>query len=145
MNGWLEQRCGRGCQASFVLRQRYPASTRISASSYSAQSKAMRQRQLAGRVWNRCSIRHGSRRFPKPSAERGQGRGRAGMAAYLIANIDVLDPDGYDQYRSRSRPIVQRHGGRFIVRGGEVEILEGAEQIRRVVVIEFPNRAAARA
>ena len=66
------------------------------------------------------------------------------MPAYLIANIDILNPEGYEQYRSRSRPIVEHFGGRFLVRGGDVESLEGAVGVRRMVVIEFTSRAAAR-
>lgn len=66
------------------------------------------------------------------------------MAAYVIANVDVHDPVEYEAYRSRTPDTVAAHGGRFIVRGGEIEILEGNPDIRRLVVIEFPDRAAAR-
>jgi len=66
------------------------------------------------------------------------------MAAYLVASIRVHNPLGYDEYRSRTQPIVEAHGGRFLVRGGTVHPLEGAEDIERVVVIEFPSVEAAR-
>ena len=67
------------------------------------------------------------------------------MSAYLIANIHVRDPLGYDEYRSRTQPIVESHGGRFLVRGGAIHGLEGDPQIGRFVVIEFPSADAANA
>ena len=65
------------------------------------------------------------------------------MTAYLIANIEVHDPDAYETYRTRTRAIIERHGGRFIVRGGKVHMLEGDPWAHRMVVIEFPDVAAA--
>jgi uncharacterized protein (DUF1330 family) len=67
------------------------------------------------------------------------------MAAYLIANVDVTDPAAYDAYRSRVAPLVAKFGGRFLVRGGEHAVLEGAWQPRRLVVIEFPSMESLRA
>ena len=66
------------------------------------------------------------------------------MAAYLIANVDVHDTDAYEAYRSRTGDIVKRHRGRFIVRGGNVQLLEGESGVHRLVVIEFPDVGAAR-
>jgi uncharacterized protein (DUF1330 family) len=66
------------------------------------------------------------------------------MSAYLIANVDVHDADAYQAYRSRTGAIVERHGGRFIVRGGNVHPLEGEAWARRLVIIEFPDLTAAR-
>ena len=66
------------------------------------------------------------------------------MAAYLIASIRIHNPDGYDEYRSQTQPIVEAHGGRFLVRGGKVYPLENAQDIERFVVIEFPSVEAAR-
>jgi uncharacterized protein (DUF1330 family) len=65
------------------------------------------------------------------------------MAAYLIANVDVHDTNAYEAYRSRTGDIVKRHGGRFIVRGGNVHVLEGEPGVHRLVVIEFPDVGAA--
>jgi len=67
------------------------------------------------------------------------------MTAYLIADVDVNDPDVYAEYRRQVLPLVTRHGGRFIVRGGAHETLEGAWQPKRLVVIEFPDMAALKA
>ena len=66
------------------------------------------------------------------------------MSAYLIANVDVRDPDAYQAYRSRTGAIVERHGGRFIVRGGNIHPLEGEAWGRRLVIIEFPDLASAK-
>jgi uncharacterized protein (DUF1330 family) len=60
------------------------------------------------------------------------------MAAYVIGEIDVRDPAIYDDYRKQVLATVQKHGGRFLVRGGKGEALEGAAP-KRVVMLEFPS------
>jgi uncharacterized protein (DUF1330 family) len=64
------------------------------------------------------------------------------MAAYVIGDVEVKDPEGYKQYTSKVLATIERHGGRFLVRGGPHHSLEGKWQPHRVVVIEFPNMAA---
>lgn len=66
------------------------------------------------------------------------------MAGYVIFDIDVLDPAGYEAYRTLGAPTVPEHGGRFIVRGGPAATLEGGWEPRRVVVIAFHDADAAR-
>ena len=66
------------------------------------------------------------------------------MAAYLIAMINVTDLDPYKEYTRVTPGIVAKFGGRFLVRGGEVVTLEGPEETRRVVVIEFPSLGKAK-
>ena len=66
------------------------------------------------------------------------------MTAYIIADVHITDPDTYWTYRSQTPPIVEQYGGRFLVRGGEVQTLEGDWPAGRVVVIEFPDLAAAK-
>jgi uncharacterized protein (DUF1330 family) len=66
------------------------------------------------------------------------------MADYVIADIQVTDPAAYDEYRPLAAASVARVGGRFIVRGGKVDLLEGAPQPERIVVIEFPDLESAR-
>ena len=61
------------------------------------------------------------------------------MAAYIIAFIEVTDPQRYAQYMKLTPEAIARHGGRFIVRGGEKLTLEGPAENRRVVVLEFPT------
>jgi len=66
------------------------------------------------------------------------------MPAYIIADIQVTDPAGYDQYRPLAAASIARSGGRFVVRGGKVDLLEGAPEPERIVVIEFPDADTAR-
>jgi uncharacterized protein (DUF1330 family) len=61
------------------------------------------------------------------------------MAAYLIGEIEVTDQAKYDDYRKQVGATVEKHGGRFIVRGGKVEPLEGGWAPKRLVVLEFPS------
>ena len=67
------------------------------------------------------------------------------MKGYVIANIEVRDPEGYEAYRSRTAEVIAKYGGRFLVRGGKVEVREGDPGIARFVVIEFADMDAARA
>lgn len=65
------------------------------------------------------------------------------MAAYLIAELDVHDPAGFEEYRRAVPATIERYGGRYLVRGGRIEALEGGWAPRRVVVLEFPSLEAA--
>jgi uncharacterized protein (DUF1330 family) len=67
------------------------------------------------------------------------------MAAYAIAAIKVQDPEAYARYRELSSASVARHGGRWVIRGGEHEVVEGDWDPGRLVVIEFDDMDAARA
>jgi uncharacterized protein (DUF1330 family) len=68
------------------------------------------------------------------------------MPAYVIADVrEAWDAEVLDEYRRRNTDAVANHGGRFVVRGGEHELLEGEWDTLRLVVIEFPDMAAARA
>jgi uncharacterized protein (DUF1330 family) len=62
------------------------------------------------------------------------------MAAYLIADVEVTDPRGYETYRQQVPAIIAAHGGRYVARGGATEVLEGDWQPRRLVILEFPSR-----
>jgi uncharacterized protein (DUF1330 family) len=67
------------------------------------------------------------------------------MPAYVIADVrDVRDAEALVEYRRGNTASVARHGGRFVVRGGEAALLEGEWPTLRIVVIEFPDAAAAR-
>jgi len=67
------------------------------------------------------------------------------MAAYMIVEVEITDPVGYDDYRKKVPATLAPFGGRFIVRGGASETLEGDWTPKRVVVLEFPDRASAKA
>jgi uncharacterized protein (DUF1330 family) len=66
------------------------------------------------------------------------------MAAYVIVDIEVTDPAAYDEYRQRVPATLAAHEGRFLVRGGALEVVEGSWRPRRLVVLEFPSLAQAR-
>ena len=66
------------------------------------------------------------------------------MAAYVIADITVTNPDGYAPYRPLAAASIAQHGGKFIARAGAVEALEGGWAPQRMVIIEFPSMAVAR-
>ena len=66
------------------------------------------------------------------------------MPAYVIADVrKALDQEALVEYRRGNTESVARHGGHFVVRGGEMEVLEGDWDTRRIVVIAFPDMAAA--
>ena len=67
------------------------------------------------------------------------------MAAYLIGQIAVSDESQYDKYKALTPAAIEKHGGRFVVRGGEFRILEGSGDFDRVVLIEFPTLEAVEA
>lgn len=58
--------------------------------------------------------------------------------------VRVDDPERYKQYTAETPAIIQSHGGRFVVRGGPVEAIEGPEFGDRLVVVEFPSKEAAK-
>jgi uncharacterized protein (DUF1330 family) len=61
------------------------------------------------------------------------------MAAYLIVDIDIHNAAGLEEYRKQVPATVTKYGGRFIVRGGTLERLEGDWQPKRLVLLEFPS------
>tara|TARA_B100000029_G_scaffold109245_1_gene100740 strand:- start:2238 stop:2525 length:288 start_codon:yes stop_codon:yes gene_type:complete len=66
------------------------------------------------------------------------------MAGYVIADVNVHDSDKFSEYRNQVEPTVELYGGEYIVRGGEVEIVEGDWHLNRVVVIRFDSVAKAK-
>lgn len=67
------------------------------------------------------------------------------MTAYVVVQIEVRDPDTYEHYKTLAPPSIAAHGGRYLVRGGKVEVLEGTWSPKRFVVLEFPSAERARA
>ena len=61
------------------------------------------------------------------------------MAAYVLADITILDPDLYEDYRRQVPALIEKYGGRYLVRGGASEVLEGEWQPNRLIVLEFPD------
>lgn len=68
------------------------------------------------------------------------------MAAWMIVDTDVHDADAYETYKAKARPIVEKHGGEYVARGGALHVIEDdLWSPSRLVVIRFPDMAAARA
>ncbi len=67
------------------------------------------------------------------------------MAAYVVVDVEVLDPENYRAYTQAVPATIAFFGGRFLVRGGATEPLEGAWNPKRAVLLEFPDVDQARA
>lgn len=65
------------------------------------------------------------------------------MAAYVIVDIDVHNPENYKDYLTKITPTVVACGGRYLVRGAQAEVISGDWQPKRLVVMEFPDLATA--
>lgn len=66
------------------------------------------------------------------------------MTAYVIVEVEVTDPVAYEDYKKQVPPSLAAYNGRFVVRGGACETLEGSWRPQRVVVLEFPSVARAK-
>ncbi len=66
------------------------------------------------------------------------------MAAYFIADLDVTDPKGIEEYRQGVPATIAKYGGRYLVRGGASTKLEGQWEPKRLVVLEFPTMEQAK-
>ena len=61
------------------------------------------------------------------------------MPAYVIGDIEVTDPAAYEDYRKQVLAVVTKYGGKFLVRGGRIDPVEGGWNPKRVVTLEFPS------
>lgn len=59
------------------------------------------------------------------------------MAAFVLIDIDVTEPVGYDEYKKLAPEAVAAYGGKYLARGGKVEVLEGSWTPRRLVILQF--------
>jgi uncharacterized protein (DUF1330 family) len=66
------------------------------------------------------------------------------MPGYVIAELEITDPAGFEEYRKQVPATIQKYGGRYVVRGGAIQTLEGDWQPKRLVVLEFPSVEQAR-
>ena len=66
------------------------------------------------------------------------------MSAYVIVDIEITDPEGYNRYKAMATDTVGLYGGRYVARGGRAEILEGDWKPARVVILEFDSIDRAR-
>jgi uncharacterized protein (DUF1330 family) len=66
------------------------------------------------------------------------------MPAYVIVTIEIHDPVAYERYRTLAPPTIGLYGGKYLMRGGAVEVLEGNWTPRRFVILEFPSMERAK-
>jgi len=101
--------------------------------------------------------RHAARAAPLPARRaftpfaaarrvppRAIGTSEGAVAGYIIAHLDVTDPAGFERYRAVVPRVVEQYGGRYLVRGGSVEALEGEWTVPRLVILEFESAERAR-
>ena len=68
------------------------------------------------------------------------------MSAFIIVDTNVSDPEAYEEYKKLAKPIAEKHGGNYRVRGGTLDIIEtDLWTPTRIVIIEFPDMKSARA
>jgi uncharacterized protein (DUF1330 family) len=67
------------------------------------------------------------------------------MSAYVVVQVEIKDPVRYEDYKKLVPPSLEKFGGRFLVRGGKTETLEGTWSPKRFVIVEFPNVERAKA
>lgn len=67
------------------------------------------------------------------------------MVAYVINDMEIIDPALFEEYKKLSPATVAQYGGRFLARGGQTETLEGAWSPQRLVILEFPSVVQAKA
>jgi uncharacterized protein (DUF1330 family) len=65
------------------------------------------------------------------------------MTVYIVAEIEVTDPDAYEKYKALAPATIEQYGGRYLARGGEITPHEGDWTPERIVILEFPSRDAA--
>ena len=61
------------------------------------------------------------------------------MSVYVVVDVDVEDQEAYEEYRKLVPPLIEKYGGRYLVRGGEITPVDGDWDLHRVVILEFPT------
>jgi len=67
------------------------------------------------------------------------------MAAYLVVDIDVTNPAQFEEYKKLAPAAIAKYGGRYLIRGGAYEVLEGEWKPRRLTIVEFDSMEKAKA
>ena len=65
------------------------------------------------------------------------------MPAYIVTRVNIINSEAMSEYQEQVPPLVQAFGGKYLMRGTDVEALEGAWEHQRMVILEFPTREAA--
>ena len=66
------------------------------------------------------------------------------MAAYIIVDIDIHDPEAYEEYKRLAPPSIAQYGGKYLTRGGVTEVLEGDWIPKRLVILQFESMERAK-
>jgi uncharacterized protein (DUF1330 family) len=66
------------------------------------------------------------------------------MAAYVISEVKARDSTLFDAYRKLASASIEKYGGRYVVRGGKLEVVEGGPEPKAMIVVEFPSMARAK-
>jgi uncharacterized protein (DUF1330 family) len=66
------------------------------------------------------------------------------MTAYVISEVEPRDVALFERYRAMAPATIERYGGRYIVRGGEADVVEGGPPVKTIIIVEFPSMALAR-
>jgi uncharacterized protein (DUF1330 family) len=61
------------------------------------------------------------------------------MSAYIISEVEVRDPEGFEVYRTIAAKAIAQYGGRYLVRGGGANLIEGGPPPKTIIVVEFPT------
>jgi uncharacterized protein (DUF1330 family) len=64
------------------------------------------------------------------------------MSAFLVVELEITDPAAMEPYRAKVGDTIERYGGRFLARAGATELIEGGPEPKRIVILEFPDKAA---
>ena len=67
------------------------------------------------------------------------------MSAYMIIDLEIHDQTAFEGYQKSVPALILKHGGQYLVRGGQFEVIEGDWHPHRLVILRFPDRAAIRA
>jgi uncharacterized protein (DUF1330 family) len=66
------------------------------------------------------------------------------MSAYFVVELEIANPEAMEPYRAAVGATIKQHGGRFLTRGGSTELIEGGPEPKRIVIVEFADKAAFR-
>jgi uncharacterized protein (DUF1330 family) len=66
------------------------------------------------------------------------------MSAYFVVELEIANPEAMEPYRAAVPATIEQYGGRFLTRGGSTELIEGGPEPKRIVIVEFADKAAFR-
>jgi len=87
-------------------------------------------------------LRSEAERYPEPSAV--LAKREVNMAAYLVLDVSVINPQEFRKYREQVRPTIEDHGGK-VLSSDKPEVLEGTWNKERIVIVQFPSMEKAKA